>query len=44
VLWLMLDFPHLLWPTAIAGFFTATSGALNLAAAVRQVQQHEGQT
>lgn len=44
VLWLMLDLPHLLWPTTIAGFFTAISGALNLAAAVRQVQHHEGQS
>ncbi len=43
VLWLMLDFPHLIWPTALAGAFTAISGFINLAAAVRQVQQHEGQ-
>lgn len=38
VLWLMLDLPGLLWPTLIAGAFTATSGFLNLAAGVRQVK------
>jgi CDP-diacylglycerol--glycerol-3-phosphate 3-phosphatidyltransferase/cardiolipin synthase len=43
VLWLMLDFPYLLWPTAFAGAFTAISGFINLMAAVRQVRQHEGQ-
>lgn len=42
VLWLMLDIPYLIWPTALAGAFTAVSGFLNLAAGVRQVQQHSG--
>lgn len=43
VLWLMLDFPHLIWPTAVAGAFTAVSGFLNLAAGIKQVHEHEGQ-
>lgn len=43
VLWLMLDIPYLIWPTAVAGAFTAVSGFLNLAAGVRQVQQHSGE-
>ena len=43
VLWLMLDLPHLIWPTAFAGAFTAVSGFLNLTAGVRQVRHHEGQ-
>lgn len=38
VLWLMLGLPSLLWPTALAGAFTAISGFLNLAAGVRQVK------
>ncbi len=38
VLWLMLDFPGLLWPTCAAGLFTALSGFINLAAGVRQVR------
>ena len=38
ILWLMLDFPHLLWPTVVAGAFTIISGSLNLAAGVRQVK------
>ncbi|MCA1962664.1 MAG: CDP-alcohol phosphatidyltransferase family protein, partial [Prosthecobacter sp.] len=38
VLWLMLDFPGLLWPTLLAGGFTAISGFLNLAAGIRQVK------
>jgi cardiolipin synthase len=42
VLWLMLDIPFLIWPTALAGAFTAISGFLNLAAGVRQVQEHSG--
>jgi len=42
VLWLMLDIPFLIWPTVVAGAFTAVSGFLNLAAGVRQVQQHSG--
>lgn len=43
ILWLMLDIPHLLWPTAVAGLFTAVSGFINLAAGVRQVHAHSGQ-
>jgi CDP-diacylglycerol--glycerol-3-phosphate 3-phosphatidyltransferase/cardiolipin synthase len=42
VLWLMLDFPFLLWPTALAGLFTLVSGLLNLTDAIRQVQEHDG--
>lgn len=38
VLWLMLDIPFLIWPTAVAGAFTVVSGFLNLAAGVRQVK------
>jgi len=37
VLWLMLDLPFLLWPTIVAGAFTAVSGFINLAAGIRQV-------
>jgi cardiolipin synthase (CMP-forming) len=38
VLWLMLDFPRLIWPTAVAAAFTIVSGFLNLADGIRQVQ------
>ena len=37
VLWLMLDIPGLLWPTIVAGVFTAVSGFIHLAAGIRQV-------
>ncbi len=37
VLWLMLDLPLLLGVTLIAGFFTAVSGFIHLAAGIRQV-------
>jgi CDP-diacylglycerol--glycerol-3-phosphate 3-phosphatidyltransferase/cardiolipin synthase len=39
VLWLMLDIPHLVVITVVAGTFTAISGFLNLAAGIRQVTQ-----
>ncbi|HRK15937.1 MAG TPA: CDP-alcohol phosphatidyltransferase family protein [Prosthecobacter sp.] len=38
VLWLMLEFPFLLWPTVVAGVFTALSGFINLASGIRQVR------
>ncbi len=38
ILWLMLDFPWLILPTAVAGGFTLISGILNLAAGIRQVK------
>ncbi len=40
VLWLMLDIstPSLLWPTIVAGVFTAISGFTNLANGIRQIQ------
>ena len=43
-LWLMLDIPGLIWPTCVAGAFTAISGFINLAAGIRQVQQHGAET
>ncbi len=42
ILWLMLDLPFLIWPTAAAGAFTLVSGLLNLSDAIRQVQEHDG--
>lgn len=41
ILWLMLDIPHLLWPTLFAGLFTAISGFINLAEGIRQIQNAE---
>lgn len=41
ILWLMLDFPWLIWPTVAAGAFTVISGSLNLADGVRQVKAAE---
>ena len=39
VLWLMLDLPYLVWPTAVAAAFTIVSGFLNLADGIKQIQQ-----
>jgi len=41
ILWLMLDFPWLIWPTAAAGAYKVISGSLNLADGVRQVKAAE---
>ena len=38
VLWLMLDLPYLIWPTAFAAAFTVVSGLLNLADGIHQVR------
>lgn len=41
VLWLMLELPFLVTCVAIAGFFTALSGFINLASGIRQVRHVE---
>jgi len=43
ILWLMLDLPNLIWPTVVAGVFTAISGFRNLADGLGQVKKHDTQ-
>jgi CDP-diacylglycerol--glycerol-3-phosphate 3-phosphatidyltransferase/cardiolipin synthase len=40
ILWILLDLTPawLIWPTIVAGFFTALSGFINLADGVRQLK------
>jgi cardiolipin synthase (CMP-forming) len=39
VMWLMVDLPHLIWPTVVAGAFTLVSGFINLVDGIRQAQE-----